>query len=202
MSRNERPERPRAQIVPMLALVAIASACVAESPTQPAASPEFGQVAGGPGVMASVRGGGHYQLAEPPAFVGDFKWVYRFSFNVEKRADGTDAGTVRFLSRTPKGQNNVGFPGDWWAVAEIDCVEVDGNIAWMSGTIVEARTDSPFGPGVGSTPLFIVQDNGATGPDVVNVGPAGAFGVTDCRERPTIFPGAWVDGNVTVAVRP
>jgi len=92
----------------------------------------------------------------------------------------------------------VDFPGDWLGEASIDCIGVAGNTAWMSGPVVRTRTDSPFGPSVGDVALFIVRDNGPEGPDVVNVGPAGAFGATDCRDTPAIGPGALADGNVTV----
>lgn len=150
------------------------------------------------GIVATIRGGAHYQLKDPPWFVGPFKWVYRFSFNVTKWGDETAAGTVRFLSHTPPGVNTVDFPGDWLGEVSIDCVEVDGNIAWMSGAVVRSRTDSPFGPSEGDVALFIVRDNGPEQADEINVGPVWAFGATDCHDTPPIGAGAFTDGNVII----
>ena len=137
-------------------------------------------------------------MKDPPAFVGDFKWIYRFSIDARKLKDGTDEGVVRFRSHLPAGRNNAGASLDWSAVISVDCVEVEGNVGWITGVIVEAQTDSPFGPGVGGVGMLIVQDNGPSGVDVVNVGPAVAFGAADCRDRPALSPGGVVDGNFRV----
>lgn len=157
-------------------------------------------IAAEPGdVAATVRGGAHYRLNDPPPFVGPFKWIYGFSFNVSRHLDGSADGTVRFRSRVPSGQNSVGVQLDWSAEVLVNCLEIAGNTAWISGVVVNANSDSPAGPTNGSTALFIVADNGnGAGGDEVNVGPAAAFGATDCRDMPPIFPGAFVDGNIHV----
>ncbi len=148
------------------------------------------------GISATVTGAAHFQLKDPPPV--PFKWVYRFSFNVEKRTDGSVGGTVKFSSRIPPGRDDINFPGDWWAETEIDCLQVVGNTAWMSGEIVRTRTDSPLGPALRDVAMLVVQDNGANAVDVVDVGPAAAFGATDCNDRPAFFPGSFTDGNVTI----
>lgn len=183
-------------------LLPVSVGCVPSTPTavDEVERPSFG-VAGGPDVVASIRGGAHYRLNDPPPFAQAFKWIYRFSFQVEKLADGTDHGVVKSRSKIPGGID-APFPGDWWSDVAVDCVEVEGNTAWISGPIVRAESDTPFGPAEGGYALFIVRDNGPSGPDEINVGPAAAFGVTDCRGKPPIFPGAFTDGNVTVASNP
>ena len=171
---------------------------VATSTTVPELQPWLTGAAAPGQLVATVRGGAHFQLKDPPAFVGPFKWVYRFSFNVDGYADGTAAGDVKFNSHVPPGRDDVNFPGDWWGEVAVDCLEVAGNTAWMTGEVVRVRTDSPLGPPLGDVAMFIVRDNGPNAIDEVNVGPVSAFGATDCTDTPPIFPGGFTDGNVSV----
>lgn len=198
-------KRPGRSTVPLgLALVAgLALAACAPDGTATEVVVEAGVVGGGPNVIATVKGGGHYQLKDPPGFVGDFKWIYRFTVNARKLADGTDEGTVRFRSHLPPGKNEAGASLDWWAEVAIDCVEIDGNLAWMSGAIVAAGGTSPVGPVVGPGPaMLIIQDNGPSGVDEINVGPAVAFGANDCRDKPAFSLDGGTDGNFTISPSP
>jgi hypothetical protein len=182
-------------------MVAASVGCTDSLPTQASEeTPQLAKTTAGPRSVASVNGAAHFQLKDPPPFVGDFKWIYRFSVRASISTDGVNSGVVRFSSHQPPGQNDEGFPGAWHAEVAVDCLEIEGNTAWISGPIVNARTDSPFGPQVGvGTALVIVRDHGPTGPDEVNVGPASQFGVNDCRDRPAIFPALFADGNLTVS---
>ena len=198
-----RVDRDRPFLWPGIGLILLigASACseAVTTPTLDPDQPAQAAVAGGPDAVASVRGGAHYRLKDPPAFVGDFKWIYGFSIEATARADGSADGKIRLNSKLPPGKNNAGLDLNWWAEIAVDCVEVEGDTAWMTGFIVEARTESPAGPGVGGYAMVIVRDGGPGGTDQINVGPPGAFGAEDCTDRPPIFPGAFVDGNVRVA---
>jgi hypothetical protein len=149
-------------------------------------------------VTARVKGAGHFPLKDPPGFVGDFKWIYRFTMQATQHEDGTDTGTVKFRSFQPPGQNDAGFPGEWTGEVSVNCVEVEGNTAWLTGPVVRARTDSPFGPSVGGIAMFIVRDNGAAAVDEIAVGPASIFGAETCRDRPPLPAGPPTDGNVIV----
>ena len=200
MSYSSRPHR----VGLLVALVGICPALLGcsdpvASSIQPSAdAPELLPSVAPRGLRARVRGGAHFRLRDAPPEI-PFKWVYRFSFKVDQFRDGSVQGRVKFSSHIPPGRDPVGFPGDWNAEAAIDCLVVDGNTAWMTGEVVHSRTDSPIGPPVGDIAMFIVQDNDASGPDVVNVGPAAFFGASDCHDRPAIFPeDRIVDGNVKI----
>jgi hypothetical protein len=189
----------------LAALTVTLTACGDGVPTSPQdPGPAAGAaVAGGPGVVASVKGGAHYDLLNPPDFVGDFKWIYDFSIRATARADGSAEGTVLLQSHIPPGRNDAGVPLDWWAEIAIDCVEVDGDMAWLTGSFVRTRTDSPFGPQVNpdadGSAMLIVRQMGP-GQLEVNVGPSVIFGgADDCHDRPPMIPGNSMNGNITIA---
>ena len=188
----------------LAALTVILTACADGVPTSP---PDPGPtasaaIAGGPGVVASVKGGAHFDLLNPPDFVGDFKWIYDFSVRATARADGSAEGTILLQSHIPPGENDAGVPLDWWAELALDCVEVDGDMAWLTGYFVRVRTNSPFGPEVDpdaeSPGMLIVRQLGP-GQVEVNVGPAFIFGADDCHDRPPMIPGNSMNGNITIA---
>jgi hypothetical protein len=72
----------------------------------------------------------------------------------------------------------------------------------MTGDIVRAGGSSPFGPTVGPGAMLIIRDNGASGADELNVGPAAVFGAVDCRDKPPIGGDLFTDGNFTVSGSP
>ena len=109
-----------------------------------AAAPIFGH---GEGVVHSATGSGHMQLG------GELR---TFSFSAVERNDGSVTGQAQLQARLVDSTSHV----------EIDCLNVVGNVAIVSGTL-----DS------GITGAFAVEDNGEGGnapPDritLLNTGP-------------------------------
>jgi hypothetical protein len=95
-------------------------------------------------VVASATGSGH--MVRPD---GTFR---SFSFAATKRADGTVTGEVQLNSRS----------FDVFVHISVDCLRVDGNIAYMSGRIT--HVSDPEQGFVGELNRWAVQDNGE-GPD-------------------------------------
>jgi hypothetical protein len=190
-----------------LTAVLAMGACSPEDPTGPAQDEiQSSRVAGGPDVVAAVRGGAHFDLLNPPSFVGDFKWIYNFAIHAERSSDGSANGSITMVSHIPPGSNEDGVALDWWFEIEVDCLEVEGDMAWMTGPVVRARTDSPVGPGTGGSGagglgLVMVRDMGPGNGDWINVGPPSFYGAEDCRDKPPIGD-AETSGNVTIFPRP
>ena len=109
-----------------------------------AAAPILGQ---GDGVVHSATGSGHVQLG------GELR---TFSFNAVQRSDGSVTGQAQLQARLADNTTHV----------EIDCLNVVGNVAIVSGTLPS-----------GVTGAFAVEDNGEGGnaaPDritLLNTGP-------------------------------
>jgi hypothetical protein len=81
--------------------------------------------------------------------------------------------------------------------AEVNCLTVVGNNAWIGGTIT--RTSNPAQVGLGLQILFQVQDNGegdAHPPDMTSPLVWGA--VPSCSATPPLGLIEWTNGNVQV----
>lgn len=108
-------------------------------------------------VTSSATGSGH--MVRPD---GTFR---SFSFSAQASADGTVTGQMQLNSR--------GF--DVFVHIAIDCLRVDGNVAYMSGRIT--YSSNPAEGVVGELNRWSVQDNGEPGngtvqPDLVSSVPA------------------------------
>ena len=123
--------------------------------------------------------------------------------NVTRYADGTVEGEFALRGRIPKGQNELELDLEFDVVAEADCLEVDGNMIWISGRLSKVRRfDIPgIPPQVPGDPLMaVVIDNGPAD-DLGFFNVPAAFGVEDCTGRPPFpdVPGIEpVRGNWTV----
>ena len=81
--------------------------------------------------------------------------------------------------------------------AEIDCLAVVGNEAWIGGTVTRSSNPAQVGPGLQI--LFRVQDNGegfANPPDMTSQLIWGA--VPSCNTTPALGVIEWTKGNVQV----
>ena len=70
-----------------------------------------------------------------------------FSFHARKRRSGESIGNLLLINRSIGVRNN----------AEIDCLRVDGDEAFLSGFITQDSLDKSF---VGATIWFHIKDNG------------------------------------------
>ena len=110
-------------------------------------------VAGGPSIVASATGSGHFQYPSPTGGTA----LRTFSFEAHAYSDGTVSGNAQVKNRATDQTLNI----------HIDCLNVLGNIAVVSGIAWSAT-----GPGNtnGDDAIFAVEDNGqgaAAAPDKV-----------------------------------
>lgn len=110
-------------------------------------------VASAAGNGPSATGAGHFS---------DGGALRTFSFTAIAHADGTVSGNAEI--------NNRGIPGTTAGTSHIavDCLQVVGNTAYVSGTV----TDSTVASLVGDSAVFGVQDNGEgskSPPDLISL---------------------------------
>jgi hypothetical protein len=95
------------------------------------------------GVVQTATGSGHFEFTSDTGVMG----LRTFAFEARKAGDGSVTGQADVYNRAVEQRFHI----------RIDCLNVFGNVAVMSGTISHAA-----GPGVavGDTAIFAVQDNG------------------------------------------
>jgi hypothetical protein len=134
------------------------------------------------GVDHSATGSGHFTATFAPTGEVGYR---NFSFSARER-DGVDTGQAQINNRS---QNVV-------AHMDIDCLNVLGNVAHMSGIVT--RSSNPAEEG--TRHRFAVQDNGegaGAPPDLITTAPTVPANY-DC-ENPTGTPNIPVEnGNVQV----
>lgn len=91
----------------------------------------------------SATGSGHYEFTSP----ADVTALRTFSFEARESSDGDVSGEAEVDNRALGQRLHI----------RIDCLNVIGNIAVMSGTLVEA---AGAGISVGDAAIFAAQDNG------------------------------------------
>lgn len=122
----------------------------------------------------------------------------RYAFNAQVDSEGAVKGQGEFTFIIPEGKFH----------AEMNCLAVDGNIAWLG--MVITRTDNPAELPVGLDWTWQLQDNG----EGVNAPPdlqsyffptadlaAYGFPVDDCNDMPDLFSYGtfeWDTGNIQV----
>jgi hypothetical protein len=138
--------------ISLMLVVALFAVACDETPTQPGPSEaqvveaQFDAHAGNPVVRRLTVGGADSQLYGPPGSDANFSLV------ALQRADGTVNG---------QWSDQYGGAG---MHAEIDCLYVDGNTAWVSGPVTQ-HTNPDL---VGRTANAQVRDGGDTGDDMVS----------------------------------
>ena len=133
-------------------LVALLAVSCDENPTQPNSSDaqlvdaQFDAQRGNPVVQRVTVGGADATLYGPPGSDANFSLI------ALERADGTVTGQLH-----DSWSKNSGFH------AVIDCLSVDGNDAWVSGTVTKS-VEPDF---VGRTVNIQVRDGGDAGEDMI-----------------------------------
>lgn len=183
---------------PLVVLLGCAGGDTPTAPTAGSDGPALSQHAGhADPVGPAVRGGGLFEAN----IENRSGWIYNISVNASVGPGGEARGSILLRSRTAPGITTIPVDVDWWAMIEVDCLEVEGNMAWVGGTVIASRTESLFGPPPGGDGVLIIQDNGPGPVDVANIGPAAMFGAVDCRDRPPLLfpaPLATMRGNYSV----
>ena len=131
------------------------------------------------GALDSATGSGHSLSA------GELR---SFSFSANRLPDGTVQGEAQVNARSL----------DAFAHIAIDCLQITGNVAHMSGTIVHTSDPAVFLPN--EYVHFAVQDNGegaAAPPDLISGIPAGQPFRCDASAPPALTRTV-VRGNVQV----
>jgi hypothetical protein len=107
-----------------------------------------------PLLLAFAAAGSHVASADPPLqSASGFGQIHlglpfrNFAFSATKHADGTATGEAQVENRA------TGFLGH----IHIDCLNVLGNVAVMSGVVTYSTSDNVP---VGTDALFAVRDNG------------------------------------------
>lgn len=135
--------------------------------------------AAGNGVVASATGSGHIMSG------GELR---TFSFSARQFADGTARGQAQVNSRAL----------DVFAQIEIDCLEVVGSTAHMSGVVT--RSSNPAEAEIGEVRRFVVRDNGERAGDpadqisTIRRNPAGET----CADSSLVANRDLLHGNVQV----
>lgn len=93
--------------------------------------------------LASATGSGQFQFTSDVGVTG----LRTFAFEAQRASDGTASGQAEVKNRAVEQRFHI----------RIDCLNVIGNIAVMSGTITSAAGE---GVSVGDAEIFGVQDNG------------------------------------------
>ena len=138
--------------ISLMLVVALFAVACDETPTQPGPSEaqvveaQFDAHAGNPVVRRLTVGGADAEVYGPPGSDANFSLV------ALQRADGTVTG---------QWSDPYGGAG---MHAEIDCLYVDGNTAWVSGPVTK-HTNPDL---VGRTANSQVRDGGDTGDDMVS----------------------------------
>ena len=134
------------------------------------------------GVDHSATGSGHFTATFAPTGEVGYR---NFSFSA-REIDGVDSGKAQINNRS---QNVV-------AHFDIDCLNVVGNVAHMSGIVTQSSNPAE----VGTRHRFAVQDNGegaGAPPDLITTAPTVPLDY-DC-DNPTGTPTVPVEnGNVQV----
>lgn len=134
--------------------------------------------------------------------------VQNVRVNATQWADGTVEGEWSFHSRNPDGRTTLPFDLDLEIVAEVDCLAIDGGLAWMSGSLThikKATTPGPFPFQVGDPFVAQVRDRHAD-PGLGDgfFGPAAVWGTADCADKPAappLPPSSKINGGFTIHVR-
>jgi hypothetical protein len=148
-------------------------------------------------VLASVGTAGPVHWASGGGTVEYEGALNTHQFAAQVDADGNVKGQAEFQLRYI----------DTTIHAEVNCLEVVGNDAWIGGTIT--RSSNPAVVGVGLDILFRVEDNGEGNdqvlkraqvrripPDMTSHLVWGA--VPSCKTTPPLFLTEWTNGNVQV----
>ena len=138
-------------------------------------------------VLVSVGAAGPVHWASGGGTVEYAGTLNTHSFTAQIDADGNVKGQAEFQLRYI----------DATVHAEVNCLEVVGNDAWIGGTIT--RSSNPAVVGLGLDILFRVQDNGegnASPPDLTSQLVWGA--VPSCNTTPPLGLNEWTNGNVQV----
>lgn len=146
------PHRSRA--LPLVA-IALLAACEA-APTSPALSPDAAVLSRGGGRVAGSVTGHHQTDFGTPA--GPDQVRRHFSFGALLLEDGSARGNFQvMLHNIMPGdpQRNVTF--------EVNCLRIDGNEAWVGGTIKAPKSDIFLG----GYDIWHVVDGGQNGADSV-----------------------------------
>ena len=131
----------------VLAAIVLAFVACSDVPVAPDTDlqPQFAR--GGP-LIHSASGSGHITIA-----VIDAKRV--FSFTAEERADGTLSGQVQLkIMASVLGSENPAITRSFQA--EVVCLSVVGNRAWVGGAIKSSSIPNIIGKEV----AWVVEDNG------------------------------------------
>jgi hypothetical protein len=137
--------------------------------------------------LASVGTAGPVHRASGGGIVEYGGALNTHAFTAQVDADGNARGQAEFQLRYI----------DTTVHAEIDCLAVVGNEAWIGGTVT--RSSNPAQVGLGLRILFQVQDNGegfAVAPDMTSQLVWGA--VPSCNTTPPLGVIEWFKGNVQV----
>ena len=132
----------------------------------------------GGGTVHSASGGGTVEYAGT---------LNTHTFTAQIDADGIVTGQAEFQLRYI----------DTTIHAEVNCLTVVGNDAWIGGTITRSSNPAVVGPGLDI--LFRVRDNGegaAHPPDMTSQLVWGA--VPSCNTAPPLGLIPWTNGNVQV----
>lgn len=130
------------------------------------------------GVIESARGGGHWHIGTA---------LRTFAFTAKTRADGTVQGQYQVNNRDVSGSREHG---------EVNCLEVDGNQAWIGGVITHSSDPTR----VGIRRVFQVVDRGEGSgdpPDLASI-LIPVFAADACHTRPFLAPQALEGGNLQV----
>jgi len=150
----------------LVVLVALFAVSCDESPTQPNASDaqlveaQFDAQSGNRVVRRLTVGGADAEAYGPPGSDANFSLV------ALERADGTVTGQIQ-----DAWYKNSGFH------ATLDCLSVDGNDAWVSGTVTKS-VQPAF---LGRTVNVQVRDGGDSGEDMIS--PAFFFLQATCVDQ-------------------
>lgn len=189
----------------VLLAAGLALAACAEPATHDPLAPE--QVAPTLTITAAPKAPVLYRINGGGTAHDDFSGgVNNAHVNVVARADGTVEGSFTIQIGIPPGQDELdqGLSGKFDAVA--DCVEVEGDLAWISGTLTTVR-DAYLGgapiPVPGDPQMVVIQDSGP-GQFISFFAPPAFWGVTDCQDKPSpaaFFPPPpfiTLNGNMTI----
>lgn len=180
--------RMSSSLLPLLCLAVIGCD---EAPTE-ISEPGFGPAfaAGSATVLHSVRGSGHIDQGDDDRRV--------FSFSAREAADGSVSGQFSLLiTESVLGSTN---PSITRLQAEVTCMSVAGDVAWVGGVVRNASNPDWIGLETG----WAVQDNGegSNGFDAISLmnvpGPAG-LAESVCQSRTRVPNFDVQNGNVQVS---
>jgi hypothetical protein len=161
------------------ALLLVFSVAIAVASQAVSAQPPPGK---GKKVVASATGSGH--LTQNTAF-------RTFAFSAREHSDGTDRGQAQLRERgTAPVKVHV----------RITCLNVVGDIAYMTGFVSKVKTATPPLLVTNSKVSFSVEDNGPTGDRVSAMTFHGNVAALDCET--TLAPPTLVVQRGQIKVRP